>query len=248
MRADKAETIYAAEWPGFPGETEGRRLALADIEALDEAFHAPTDPDWLAISKVFKKEETAMFKEADESPIYDYEIETQRPVAPLEDTKIEKISWRQRTKQIMGQAAELVKETSVSAAATLQAKTEQTARRKKVASRVLGAVVLGGLAYMEYKGLSGSTAVREVHQAHHNIGETAASHQEHIRHIAKVALHAGDNPWTVTEHQLHAHGVAHPSEARIAADDQRLMKLNHINSLQALKLHVGDKLKLLKVW
>lgn len=248
MRADKAETIYAAEWPGFPGETEGRHLALADIEALDEAFHAPTDPDWMAISEVFKNEEAAMFKEADKSPIYDYEIETQRPVAPLEDNRVEKVSWRQRTKQIMGQAAELVKETSVSVAATLQAKTEQVAKRKNVASKVLGAVVLGGLAYMEYKGLSGNTAVQEVHQAHRNVGETAASHHEHIRHIAKVALHSGDNPWTVTETQLHTHGVAHPSEARVVADDQRLMKLNHINSLQALKLHIGYKLKLLKVW
>lgn len=248
MRANTAETVYPAEWPAFPGETEARRAAQADLRVVDDNFCQPPSPDWLTMTDIFREEETAAFEEADASGIYDYEIETQRPLPRLEAAH-KQASLRQRVKDIMGQASGMAREASISTMATLQAKTESVRnKRGKIAAVAIGALVLGGLSYMEYKGISASAPVREVGQAHHNAGETLSHHHEHIHRIARLALHSGDNPWTVTENQLHAHGVAHPSEARIAADDARLLKLNHISTLQAMKLHVGDKLKLLKVW
>lgn len=224
-----SETIYAAEWPGFPGETAARDQARCDIEALDGTFGEPVMPDWLTMTEVYKINETDV-------PVPAYE----------------KAGWRERAKRIMGRAGEAVREAAISTMAMVQAKTEavgtyysdteQGSRRRRIAGAVAGAVVLGGLMYMEYKGVGGSAAVRHVQKVH------APEHIRHARHVAEVALHTGDNPWTVTEDQLHAHGVAHPSEPRVAADDLRLIRLNHISQLQSLTLQVGQKLKLLKVW
>lgn len=233
-----AETVYPAEWPGFPNEIE-------EHERFKE-FVLPVDA--LAVNEALKNEEATAFEQADRSPIYDYEVEIQRPITPPK-SKPEKLGLRERAKRIMSQAAEAVRETSASAIATTQATIEGTrGRRGKIAGSVAGAVVLAGAVYLEYKGLGSSTAVKEVGQAHHNASETLSHNHEHVRHLAKVALHKGENPWTVTVDQLHAHGVVHPSKARIAADDARLMKLNHLTPLKALKLHVGHTLNLLKKW
>lgn len=242
------ETVYPAEWPGFPGESGARQQARADLRIADESLDV-LPADALAINEVLKNEEDTAFRQADRSPIYDYEIEIQRPVPPIERVS-EKAGWRQRAKQAMARASETIKETSISALAAGQAKIEDSRNdRAKIIGKVAGAVALAGVAYFEYKGLGGgSTAVRELSQTHHNAGETLARNHEHVRHLAQLVLRKDDNPWTETEAQLHAHGVAHPSKARIAADDARLMKLNHISPLQALKLHVGTKLNQLKKW
>ncbi len=267
------ETVHPARWPNFPGETDGRNLAIADIEALDEVFQAPRDPDWTAITNVFKAEESAAFKEADKSPIYDYEIEIQRTVPSLEEPIVEKEGWRERAKRVMGKASDALREVSASTLATAQAKTEQFygdkelgTKRKKITGAVAGALVLGATTYLSSKGLvfsGGSSPMRAVERAveakvttanhfgftaFQHVAHAAPHHHEHVRQATEVTLHSGSNPWHVTEAQLHAHGVAHPSDARIAADDARLLKLNHISPLQAMKMHVGDKLKLLKVW
>ncbi|HET7060374.1 MAG TPA: hypothetical protein VFH99_03635 [Candidatus Saccharimonadales bacterium] len=269
---DTAETVYAAEWPGFPGETTARHQARGDLRTVDESFNKFLPADALVRNEALKAEQTTAFKETDESPIYDYEIEIQRPVPALEEV-YERVSWRQRAKQAMGKAGDALKEVSVSAIAMAQAKAEgfygdeeKGSKRKKVTEAVAGMLVLGATTYLGSKGLvsSGSSPMRTVEtvvqakataathvfdfRALHHVANVAPEHHERVRQITETTLHHGDNTWTVAENQLHAHGVAHPSDLRTAIDDQRLMKLNHISKLQTLKLQVGDRLKLLKVW
>lgn len=169
--------------------------------------------------------------------IYDFEVEMQKPW-PLPGVG-------QRVLDLMSRAGETLRETAISAVALAQAKTEAVAEasRAEKLGGALAAVAMAGAAYLEYKGVTGA------HDVKAHLGHVALSaHQEPTRHVAETTLHYGDNPWTVTEHQLEAHGVAHPTDQRIAADDARLLRLNHISPLQALKLQVGEKLKLLKRW
>jgi hypothetical protein len=275
MRANKAETVFPLEWPGFPGETDARQQAQADLRLVDDRFNAPVLPaDALAVNEALRTEQTAAFEEADASGIYNYEIEMQRPVLPLEEVP-ERVSWRQRAKSLMGKAGETMRDASIAALSTAQAKAEQFygdeeagSTRKKITTAVLGTLALGGLSYLEYKGVSGGGAAgqaQQVHQAaHHEAGETLLStsvfptlkphHMEQAQQAGKVleptriTVHAGDNPYTITEAQLHAHGVAHPTDAQVLADDKRFLKLNHISWPNAWKIHVGDRLKSLKHW
>ena len=163
----------------------------------------------------------------------------------------------------MGKASDTLRDASISALVTAQAKSEQFYgdeksgnKRKSITGIVIGALALGGVAYVEYKGLSGSgTAVRESHQSiHHQVGDTVAStatpKPSHAEHAKWVTVKDGQNPYTITETEakLKAQGVANPSDTRVTIDDKRLLKLNHIKWREAWNLHVGTKLKLLKRW
>ena len=266
-------TVYPAEWPGFPGETEARQQARADFRVVDESFEGPVLPaDAMAINEALRAEESVVLKEAAESPIYDYEVEMQKPVPPLE-----RVGWRQRIMRAMGKANETVREVSLSALVAAQAKAEEFygdeeagTKRKKATGAVAGALALGGIAYMEYKGVNGTNATtQEAHRVHRNIGETVLSgpafpalkphHQEYarqfnevnqaqpVRQATEIVVKPGDNTWDIAKEQARANGVPNPSNTRIYRDDVRLLKLNH-KSLANAVIYAGEKLKLLKRW
>jgi hypothetical protein len=171
---------------------------------------------------------------------YDYEVEM---LKPIEDGSRQRLL--QRARQAMGRAGELLREASVSALVTAQTATERTAQyfgdekrgaRRQMGGVVAGALAVGTLTFLEIKGIDVGQALSAAKPRHH-------AHAQEV-----ITLHKNQNPWTVTSDQLRAHGVEHPTTARVAADDRRLLKLNHIGLTQALKLQVGDKLKLLKRW
>lgn len=62
--------------------------------------------------------------------------------------------------------------------------------------------------------------VSDVHHAVH----------EHVGHIAShhtmVTLHEGQNPWTVSEHELKAEGIAHPNNLQIQTYDTQMAHAN----------------------
>jgi hypothetical protein len=226
--------VEDAAWPGFPGEAEVQRRAAAGVydQERDDAFAGR--PDWSEITEMYQDAERGMPR------FYNYEEEI---LKPIEDGSRQGLLGRAR--QAMGRAADTLRDASVSALVTAQTTTERTVQffgdeergaRRQVGGTVLGALAVGTLAYLEVKGISVGQALPAPKPHHH----------EHAREV--VRLHNGENPWSVTRDQLKAHGVEHPSPARVAADDSRLIKLNHIGLKQSLKLHVGDKLKLLKRW
>jgi hypothetical protein len=98
-------TVYPAEWPGFPGENSARRQARADLRVVEEGHSEVLPADALAINEVLKTEEAAAFNEADQSPIYDYEIEMQRPLPALDKSpNTKRVNWRKRARQLMTKA------------------------------------------------------------------------------------------------------------------------------------------------
>lgn len=226
--------IEDAAWPGFPGEAEVQRRATAGVydQERDDTFEGR--PDWSEITEMYQQAQSEV------PQIYDYEKEV---LEPIEDGSREGLMGRAR--RAMGRASEALRGASVSALVATQTATERAAQyfgderrgaRRQVGGTVVGALAVGTLAFLEVKGISIGQALPAAKPHHH-------AHAQEV-----IALHKGENPWTVTHDQLQAHGVEHPSPDRIAADDNRLIKLNHIGLKQSLKLHVGDKLKLLKRW
>ncbi|HVX48448.1 MAG TPA: hypothetical protein VHA05_03795 [Candidatus Saccharimonadales bacterium] len=256
------ETVYPAEWPGFPGETDGREQARADLRVVDESFREPAKPDWLTMTAAFKAEEARAFKEADESPIYDYEIEMQRPVQPLAKTA-ERVSWRQRAKRFMDKAGEALRDASITAFTTAQVKTEELKdyygdaefgkRRRRITGAVAGLLAVTTAAYLESKGVSSGSShghaaeavslKPRIDTASLNQAPNPAAASHHV-----VTLHSGQNPWTISEQHLREQGIPHPSTAQISAYDQRMASANpyvyRFGDDSAEHITAGTKLRL----
>jgi hypothetical protein len=208
-----------------------------------------TKPDWLELTSMFER------AEAEAPKIYDYEAEISEPV---EQTSRE--SLRGRAKRIMGRASDFTKELLITGAATVQAKTEglreyygdneRGNKRQKVTAAVAGTVLLGGLVYLNAKGAGVSFKGVQKEAAASFIPPVKAPHHEHLQHVqrfAETTLHQGGEPWTISEKQLEAHGVAHPTDAQILSYDKRLLRLKHISLQKARHLFAGMKLLLPKV-
>lgn len=234
------DTVYPVEWPGFPGESDARNQARADLRVVEQLSEIPSGPDWPTLTAIYKREEAEAFAAADKSPIYDYEIEAQRPVQPFARVN-ERVSWRQRAKHLMSKASEAVRDASIATFTVAQVKSEELKeyyadeqagkKRRRVSAVIAGALAAGTTIYLATKGVSsGSSHSRAVHEAASVKPHVNAS--RHIHHAvaeaspSTVTEHDGQNPWTISEQHLRDEGIAHPSNGQIATYDQRMARAN----------------------
>lgn len=228
------DTVYPADWSGFPGETGARQQARDDLRLVDESYDHVLPADALAVNEVLRAEQAAAFEEADKSRIYNYEIEMQRPVPSIKRVA-ERVGWRQRAKRLMGKASEALREASITAVATAQAKVEQAqnyfsakennVRRRGVIGAVAGTLLVGAMVGAPSEPNHNKTETVRMAEAqslapNFNTPKVA----ENTRHV--ITVHSGENPWTISEQHLHDQGIANPTATQIANYDKKLARAN----------------------
>ena len=158
---------------------------------------------------------------------------------PVEDASAQGL--RSRVKRIFDSVSKRLGIIQANIYNTVQQKSQEQAEegwttRRKLMGYAIGATVAAGAVVLAYKGLSGHHGAESAVPTPTGTGGSGAGH-EAAKHV--VSLHQGQNPWTVSEHQLKLHGIHNPTDAQIQAYDEKLLKLNDITPAGAHELPVG---------
>jgi len=213
----EGETVTPGSGPELPKSTGADR---------SEGAEADKEPEQTTTRETYGEEDapTDVMKRP-----FDWERDTNGDFDDLTTGK----GLRARVRRLMGRASAAIRDLPVLALLTAQEgverarsyfEDEERGRRRRITGMVAGAVVLAGagatVAYLELKGNSIMGNLTD------GRGAKGGHNPEMHEHVRKAVLHSGDNPWTLSEHQLKAQGIAHPTDAQIEAYDKRMAHLN----------------------
>lgn len=209
MTKTETTVVYEAEWPGFGNEPVSPHGKIIRID-LHRENHQRPQPDWPVLTKIFETEEA-------KHQIFDYEEEIKKPLPVLE-----RPNWRQRAKQMLGKANEMIHDVSVMTLVVAQTKAENVreyyadreagSRRKKISGAIAGVLAVGAATYFGTKGLMPTGA------SHQHAAEAVSNHVP--RHASLAAFPGDTSPTDAgARHMAHVTQGAHQTGATVTVHE-----------------------------